>query len=99
MWLHNYILHTNILPHMQAYNKDIHYPKHIIMTPGRSRKFWWRQEIPGLNCTADQRESVLPFSLSVTENYFLDEDKDANITTTSGIVSLYVAKTKYPARE
>jgi hypothetical protein len=74
--------------HMQAYHQGIRYPKYVIMTLGRFRKFWWRQEIPDLTCTADQRESVMASSLAFTENYFLDEVRDANITTTSGMVRL-----------
>ena len=71
---------------MQAYHKGIHYPKHIVITLGHSRRLWWRQEVPGLNCTADQRESVLPSSLAVIRNRFLDEEKDGNVTATSGMV-------------
>ena len=74
---------------MQAYHRGIHYPKHIVMILGRApRRNWWRQEVPGLTCTAGQRESVLPSSLAITENHFLEE-KDNNITATSGIVSLH----------
>ncbi len=58
------------------------------MTLGRFRINWWRQEIPGLTCTADQRESVLPLSLAFTDNYFLNEVRDANDTASSGIVRL-----------
>ena len=53
---------------------------------GGFRINWWRQEIPGLTCTADQRESVLPLSLAFTDNYFLNEVRDANVTASSGIV-------------
>ena len=75
---------------IQAYHRGIRYPKYIVMTLGRYRRFWWRQEDPKLNltCTADQRESVLPSSLGFSESYFLDEEKDANVTTTSGMVSV-----------
>lgn len=57
------------------------------MTLGRFRHEWWRQVIPGLTCTADQRERVMSSSIAFTESYFLDEEKDANLTTTPGIVS------------
>ena len=85
---YGYIFHSYYFWHtcIQAYHKDIHYPKHIVITIGRSRRLWWRQEVPGLNCTADQRESVLPSSLAVTENRFLYEENDGNVTSTSGMV-------------
>ena len=83
--MYGYIFHSYFFD-TQAYHRGIRYPKHIVMTLGRFRRFWWRQEVPDLNCTADERESVLFSSLAITENHFLDEEKDINITASSGIV-------------
>ena len=76
---------------MQAYHRGIQYPQYLLLTLGRFRKNWWRQEMKGLTCTADQREIVMTSSLAFTENYFIDEVKDADVTTTSGLVRYWFA--------
>ena len=76
------------LVYVQAYHRGIRYPEYVVLTLGRFRRNWWRQEISGLTCTADQRESVMLSSLAFTESYFLNEVKDANVTATSGIVRI-----------
>lgn len=81
-----YVLSLPILQYMQAYYRDIYFPKHLVFTIGRFRRFWWRVEYPGLNCTADQRESVLHHSLSFSDSPFLDEENDVNLTTSFGLV-------------
>ena len=72
---------------LQAYHRRIKHPQYVLLTLGRFRNNWWRQEIEGLTCTADQRELVMTASLAFTENYFIDEERDADIVTTSGLVS------------
>ena len=51
-------------------------------------RFWWKEEQPGLTCTAEQRESVLLHTLAVTDEVFIDEGQ-ANLTITPGIVILH----------
>ena len=65
-------------------------PKYLLLTMGWYRRLWWVEEEPGLNCTSEQRERVLQSSLAVTDEYFLDEVKDVNLTSTPGIVSSLV---------
>ena len=67
-------------------------PQYLLLTIGWYSRFWWRAEEPGLNCTAYQRETVLPSTLAVTDDFFLDEVDDANLTTTPGIVSFGLQK-------
>lgn len=81
-----HVLSLPNLQYMQAYYRDIYFPKHLVFTIGRFRRFWWRVEYPGLNCTADQRESVLHHSLSFSDSPFLDEENDVNLTTSFGLV-------------
>lgn len=61
-------------------------PQYLLLTIGWYNRFWWKVEQAGLNCTADQRESVLSSSLAVTDEVFLDAANDVNLTTTAGIV-------------
>ena len=63
------------------------YPKYLFLITGWHRRFWWRVEQPEINCTADERESVLPSSMAISQLVFLDEEGDHNdIPTTPGIV-------------
>ena len=41
----------------------------------------------GLNCTVEERESVLLSTLAAQNLEFLDEEADENLTTSTGIVS------------
>ncbi len=61
-------------------------PQYLLLTIGWYSRFWWRVEQPGLSCTAAQRERVLPSTLAVTDEIFLDAVNDVNLTTTPGIV-------------
>ena len=54
------------------------------MTIGWYEQFWWMEDEFGSNCTAAQRESVLAFTLAVTDETFIS---DVNATATPGIVS------------
>lgn len=56
-----------------------------MLTVGWYSRFWWQLEERHSNCTAEQIESLLAFSLAVTDETFLS---DLNLTTTPGIVSL-----------
>lgn len=49
-------------------------------------------EQPNLTCTADERESVLPSTLAITQLVFLDEADDKDLTTTAGLVCCRVLK-------
>ena len=71
----------------QAFWRDIRLPRHLLLTPGWYSRFWWRVDDEGLNCTVEERESVLPSSLAGLNFIFLDEVADVNLTTSTGIVS------------
>ena len=63
------------------------FPKYLMLITGWHRRFWWRVEQPEVSCTADERESVLPSMLAITQLVFLDEMGDHNDNvTTPGIV-------------
>ena len=63
-------------------------PKYLLLITGWYRRFWWRVEQPEINCTADERESVLPSFLAISQLGFVDETGDHNdVLTTPGIVS------------
>ena len=80
---------------MQAYEYNIRYPRYLFLFLGWFVDKWWigtPEEQEGLrqsevfNCTAEQRESVLPYSLAPLQAEFL-EDQDLSTVTSSGIVS------------
>ena len=75
---------------MQAFHHDIHYPTHLLLTFQWYNERWWLKENGitdvNLTCSADERESILPYSLAF--NFLsLDHLKDHNVTTDVGIVS------------
>ena len=55
-----------------------------MLTVGWYVRFWWQVEEMHSNCTAKQIESVLAFTLAVTDETFVS---DVSLTTTPGIVS------------
>lgn len=61
-------------------------PRYLLLTSGLLTQFWWKEQEDDLSCTAAERESILPFTLSVSKNFFLDELKDFNFTTSINIV-------------
>ena len=73
----------------QAYHRGFHSPQYLFMTTGAYGSSWWKNEVPGLSCTAEQRASVLLSSIVIRIYHFPDETKDANLTTSLGIVSSY----------
>ena len=72
---------------LQAFRLDIRLPQYLLMTLGWYIDSWWTVDDESLNCTVEERESVLPSSLAVLNTFFLDEINDVNLTTTVGIVS------------
>ena len=66
------------------------YPQYLFLSIGWYNEFWWKVDDEGLNCTVEQRESVLPSSLAFLNYIFLNETADVNVTTTSGLVSILV---------
>lgn len=57
-------------------------------------QFWWKEELPDLTCTVEQRESALLYTLAVTDEVFIDKGQ-ANLTISAGIVRrlrLYLVK-------
>ena len=67
--------------------RGLYYPQSSLLTIGWYDRLWWREEEPGLNCTADQRERVIRSTLTVSaDGVFIDEVNGANRTTTPGIV-------------
>ena len=74
--------------HVQAFHRGLFAPRYVIITIGWLREFWWNEGIEegDLNCTAAQRQQVLSFSLAVSDEIFLDLERDADVVTTPGIV-------------
>ena len=73
----------------QAFHRDIHLPRYVLLTFGWYSQFWWKEEQPALTCTADERESVLPSTLAITDEVYIQEDSsEINRTTTPGIVNI-----------
>ena len=73
---------------MQAYHRFSSLPyQHVLLTIGWYSRFWWKEEQAGLSCTADQRESVLPLTMAVTDEVFIDMSQ-ANRTITPEIVRM-----------
>lgn len=71
---------------MQAYKKNLRLPQYLFVTIGWYRDFWWTESYPNLTCTVEEIESMILSSLSLSDEIYLDRERDANITTTSGIV-------------
>ena len=61
-------------------------PQFLVLTIGWYVNSWWRMEEPNLNCTADERESVVQSSLAILDDFLLFETGDIDISTTPGIV-------------
>lgn len=79
--------HT-LLMLLQAFHRRIHLPQYVLITLGWNSRFWWEVEQPNLTCTAEERESVLPYTLAVSDEFFIQEgSRDINNTITPGIVS------------
>ena len=76
---------TSLVSHPQAYQHGLRYPHHLLLTLGWYDHNWWLVEDRNFNCTAQERESVLPMSLSFLQFDFLH---DRNLTTDTGIVRL-----------
>ena len=71
---------------LQVYDTITRLPyRYVLLTMGWYSRFWWKEEQPGLTCTAEQRESVLLHTLAVTDEVFINEGQ-ANLTITPGIV-------------
>ena len=71
---------------LQAYHRGLHLPRHLLVTIGWYSDFWWREDEPGLTCTVEEREKVLANSLVVSDEIFLDIERDADVITATGIV-------------
>ena len=79
---------------MQAYEHGIHYPRNLFLFLGWHTDNWWigtereqediRRVYPG--CTAEQRASVVAYSLAPLQSEFL-VDQDESTVIDSGIVS------------
>ncbi len=67
----------------QAYRADLHYPGHLIILMGWYLEDWWMMQTEDLNCSAEERESIMNYALAVHHfNFLIPED----VQTTSGIV-------------
>jgi len=66
----------------QAYESGVHYPTHLLLYPAWYGDGWYDSDV---QCTAQQKASVLPYSLGVQIFEFI-----ANYSTVaeSGIVSV-----------
>ena len=73
--------------YLQAFKREIHLPRYMLLIPGWYNSFWWRMKDEGLNCTVKERERVLLSSLAAQNVEFRDEEADKNFTTSTGIVS------------
>ena len=68
---------------MQAYHAGLSYPKDLLIMMGWYLDEWWLTQTEDLNCTAEQRESIMEHALTVHHfNFMIDDDME----TTSGIV-------------
>jgi hypothetical protein len=70
---------------MQAYKQGILPPQHIFLTVAWYSNLWWT-ETEGLNCTANEMETVLSTSLGFLSSGFLDEIDDVDLATDTGLV-------------
>ena len=77
---------------VQAYHRGLQFPRYLFVTIGWYSNFWWREDEQNLSCTIEERENVLGHSLVVSDEIFLDAERDANVMTTPGIVSVYSFK-------
>ena len=85
---HTYVdLYLYHLHFIQAYRLGFHYPKYMFITYGWYANNWWT--IPATssryNCTAEERATVLPYTLAPTVPEF---PTDLNAQAEPGIVSL-----------
>ena len=54
---------------MQAYRKQFHYPKYIMITfPWYVSEKWWVSDAPSSNCTVEEREKALHHSLAAASS-------------------------------
>ena len=82
---------------LQAFEYGIQYPQYIFLFYGWYSSNWWvgteeEQDLLGnmsafSDCTAEQRASVVPYSLAPLQAEFL-EDQNKSTIISSGIVSL-----------
>ena len=61
-------------------------PNYLLITPGWYVESWWRVDDEGLNCTVEDREAVVHSTIAPLNTFFLDETRDANLTTSFGLV-------------
>ena len=68
------LCHTFFL--MQAYKKQFHYPRYIIITfPWYVSKKWWVPDAPSSNCTVEERENALHYSLAAASSELPREEE------------------------
>ena len=72
---------------LQAYEKGVRYPTHVLMYPAWYGEEWYKslREDSSVNCTLEQRTSVLPYSLGVQIFEFIEND---SVVAGTGIVSV-----------
>ena len=75
------LLGLKVMNILQAYHRGLHLPRHLVVTIGWYSDFWWREDVPGLTCTVEEREKVLANSLVVSDEIFLDVERDADVIT------------------
>ena len=70
---------------LQAYNEGLRYPKYLFLLYGWYEQNWWMKD-PGdmLNCTKEERETVLEYSLAIQVDEFITDD---SAIADTGIVS------------
>ena len=72
---------------LQAYEKGVRYPTHVLMYPAWYSAGWYLSlsETSSMKCTLEQRTSVLTYSLGVHVFEFIE---DYSAVTDTGIVSV-----------
>lgn len=74
---------------MQAYKRKFHYPRYIFITfPWYVSKKWWIPDAPSSNCTVEERESALQYSLAAASSELPREH--ANYVTAENMVGVYI---------
>ena len=65
---------------IQAYRRGLRYPSHFIIFMGWYQGRWWLRQDGSETCTAEERETIMQYFITVHHYNFLVPD-DRNTTT------------------
>ena len=66
----------------KAYAAGVRYPQYMLIHPAWYAANWWNGSYDNVGCSAEQRETVIPHTLSVYQYEFIEDyDRKADTGT------------------